>query len=62
MNKRLNSKAVIALAKWTKQNAKNGSGYFAVSTAFELFGKNCFTEFTPLPNRVKALFRQLKRR
>ena len=56
-----NTKGLTALAKWTKQNAKNGSGYFAVSTAFELFGKNCVSEFTPLPNRVKALFRELKK-
>lgn len=57
-----NTKALNSLAKWARQNAGKGSGFFAVSTAFELFGKNCFTEFTPLPNRVKALFRQLKRR
>jgi hypothetical protein len=56
-----NTKALNSLAKWARQNAGKGNAFFVVSTALELFGKNYVPIFTPLPNRVKALFRELKK-
>lgn len=55
-----NAKAVNALAKYARQNAGKGNPYYIIRMSFEWFGKNCGSDFTPLPNRVKALFRQLK--
>ena len=55
-----NTKALTALAKYARQNHSKGNPYFIIILSFEWFGKNCGSDFTPLPNRVKALFRQLK--
>ena len=54
-----NAKALTALAKYARQNHSKGNAYFIISLSFEWFGKNC-SNFSPLPNRVKSLFRQLK--
>lgn len=54
-----NAKALTALAKYARQNHSKGNAYYITSLSFEWFGKNC-SNFSPLPNRVKALFRQLK--
>ena len=55
------NKLFNAFAKFAMDNGNVNHAFFVLNRTIEFYGKNVQSGFTPLPNKVKALLRQLKK-